>query len=434
MAAIGFITLFLIIFLLMRSKCIPIVIFSVIPVLMALILGFAPAQIGDMINVGLESVWSTAVLFIFSVSYFGIMSDAGMFDPIVDFLVKRAGANVVMVTIVTGVVAILGHLDGATATTCLITIPALLPLYKRMNIRPTTLLLITGVAMGVMNLVPWGGPIVRVASVMNMDVTELWHMLLPFQIVCVVFVLVIAGVCGAAEKRRGAGSGPREKQEDETRNENKAAVSKENDRKLTGFNMCLTVLLIAGLTFAVMPSNVLFMIAFSAAITVNFHGMKEQRQRFKAHAGDALDMAATLLAAGVFIGIMNETAVLEAMVDVLIGIVPAFLGRYMNIIAGIFSLPIGAVLGADTFYYGVFPLLGDVAVKFGVPRLDVGIGMLIGKNVGMLISPLQPTTYLACGLAGIELRSHMKANFMLLWLISLAMVGIAMVMGLIRVY
>lgn len=432
MAAIGFITLFLIVYLLMRSKCMPIVIFSVVPVLMALLLGFMPAQIGVMINVGLGSVWSTAVLFIFSVSYFGIMSDAGMFDPIVDYLVKRAGANVVLVTIVTGVVAILGHLDGATATTCLITIPAMLPLYKKMNIRPTTLLLITGVSMGVMNLVPWGGPIVRVASVMNKDVTDLWHMLLPFQIVCVVLTLIIAGVLGVLEMKKGAGRRLDGIQKDEKgiEGEGREGINK----KLTWFNLCLTVLLIAGLTFAVMPSNILFMIAFSIALAVNFRGMKEQRERFKAHAGDALDMAATLLAAGVFIGIMNETAVLEAMVDVLIGIIPEFMGRYMNLLAGIFSLPMGAVLGADTFYYGVFPLLGDVAVQFGVSRLDVGIGMLIGKNVGMIISPLQPTTYLACGLAGVELRSHMKTNFMPLWIISLIMVGVAMVLGLIRIY
>lgn len=428
MAMFGFITLFIIVYLLMRGKCMPIVVFSVIPVLMALVLGFGPTQVGEMINVGLGSVWSTAVLFIFSVSYFGIMSDVGMFDPIVDYLVKRAGSNVVLVTIVTGVVAILGHLDGATATTCLITIPALLPLYRKMQIRPTTLLLITGVAMGVMNLVPWGGPVVRVASVMDMDVTELWHILLPFQITCVIFTLVIASVCGIVEKRRGAGSSLHSIEE------NVHKIQKRKSKIMTWFNMCLTILLIIGLTFAVMPSNILFMITFSIAITVNFHSMKEQRERFKAHAGEALDMAATLLAAGVFIGIMNETKVLEAMVDVMIGIIPAFMGRYMNIIAGFFSLPVGAVLGADTFYYGLFPLLGDVAVKFGVPQLDVGIGMLIGKNAGMIISPLQPTTYLACGLAGIELRNHIKTNFVPLWLVSLIMIVIAMAMGLIKIY
>lgn len=433
-ALIGFLTLAAIIFLLMRGKSMPIVIFATVPVIAAFILGFGPAEVGDMIGSGLGSVWKTAVLFIFSVSYFGIMSDAGMFDPIVDGLIKKAGTNVVMVTVATGIIAILGHLDGATATTCLITIPAMLPLYKRMKIRPTILLLITGVAMGVMNLVPWGGPIVRVASVLNMDVTELWHQLLPLQIVCLVATLIIAALCGVLEKKRGAGTFTAEELAEAAKQEEDPAVKALKRPKLTWFNIGLTILLITGLTLAIMPSNILFMIAFAIAITVNYPGMKEQRTRFKAHAGEALDMSATLLAAGIFIGIMNDAGLLQAMVDVLLGFMPDALGRYMNIIAGVFALPIGAVLGADTFYYGVFPLLGEVAANFGVPALDVGVGMLIGKNVGMIISPLQPTTFLASGLAGVELKDHMKANFKWLWVISIVMIVIALFMGVMKIY
>lgn len=191
-AIVGFISLAIIIALLMRGKSMPIVIFAVVPILAALALGFSFAEVGDMVVSGLSSVYKTAVLFIFSVSYFGIMNDAGMFDPIVDGLIKRAGSNVIMVTVATGIVAILGHLDGTTATTALITIPAMLPLYKRMNIRPLNMLVIVGVAMGVMNLVPWGGPIVRVATVLDMDTTELWRQLIPFQVACIIATLAIA--------------------------------------------------------------------------------------------------------------------------------------------------------------------------------------------------------------------------------------------------
>lgn len=59
------------------------------------------------------------------------MSDAGMFDILVNKLVKKAGKNVVFIAIVTAIIAIFSHLDGATVTTVLVTIPALLPLYKK---------------------------------------------------------------------------------------------------------------------------------------------------------------------------------------------------------------------------------------------------------------------------------------------------------------
>ncbi len=430
-AVIGFLMLFAIMFLLMRNKMMPIVIFVTIPVIGALLLGNGFAEIGGMVDEGLGTVWKTAVLFIFSTSYFGIMNDAGMFDPIVDWLTKRSKGNVIMVTVATGIVAVLGHLDGATATTVLVTVPAMLPLYKRMKISPYTLLLIVGCAMGVMNLVPWGGPIVRVATVLNMDVTELWHMLLPFQGVCLVAVMAIAVLCGIAEKKKGAGQV----------SEEVMSVIRENSEtdtlkcpKLFLFNVLLTLILIVCLCLSVMPTHVCFMIAFGIGICVNYPGLKTQQERFKAHSSEALNMSATLLAAAVFIGVMQNSGMLDAMVDVLLMIIPDALGRYMNIIAGAISVPVGAVLGADTFYYGVFPLLGEAASAFGVPQLDVGVAMLIGKNVGMIVSPLQPTTYLACGLAGVEVAAHLKTNFAKVWVISLVLCVIALVMGVMKIY
>lgn len=433
-AFIGYLMLFAIMFLLMRNKMMPIVIFVTVPIVAALLLGNNFEAIGDMVGTGLNSVWKTAVLFIFSTSYFGIMNDAGMFDPIVDTLVKKAGSNVILVTVFSGIVAILGHLDGATATTVLVTIPALLPLYKRLKISPYSLLLIVGCAMGVMNLVPWGGPIVRVASVLDRDVTELWHYLLPFQGVALVATLVIAAICGIVEKRHGAGQFTEEELKDMESAKLDEAVAALKRPKLFLFNILLTVILIVCLCLSVMPTHVCFMVAFGIGICVNYPGLKMQQERFKAHASEALNMSATLLAAAVFIGVMQESGMLDAMVEVLLSIIPEAMGRYMNIIAGLISVPVGAVLGADTFYYGVFPLLGEAAANFGVPQLDVGIAMLIGKNVGMIISPLQPTTYLACGLAGVEVAAHLKKNFGWCWLISIVMCVIALLMGVMSIY
>lgn len=93
LAVVGFVTLFLIVFLLMRGKSMPILIFATIPVIAALVIGTPLAETGEVINKGLGTVWKTAVLFIFSVSYFGIMSDVGMFDLLVDKLIKRAGKS-----------------------------------------------------------------------------------------------------------------------------------------------------------------------------------------------------------------------------------------------------------------------------------------------------------------------------------------------------
>ena len=157
-AAVGFLMIIAIVILLLKGKMSPIVVLAVIPSIAALLLGHGPIEIAGMIKNGVSTTTSNGILFIFSVIYFGVLSDTGLFDIIVNFLVKLAGSNVIAVTVATAVIATIAHLDGTTATTVLITIPALYPVYKRMKIDPKILLCLTGACMGVMNLLPWGGP------------------------------------------------------------------------------------------------------------------------------------------------------------------------------------------------------------------------------------------------------------------------------------
>ncbi|MCD2435331.1 citrate:proton symporter [Acidaminococcus sp. NSJ-142] len=432
-ALVGYATLIVLVFFLLKGKMAPITVFGTIPIIGALFLGVTPDLLEKWIGSGLNTVWKTAVLFIFSVEFFGIMSDAGVFDAIVKKLVARTGNNVVVTAVVTAMVAVIGHLDGATATTALVTIPSMLPLWKRLNMRPTGMLFIVGTAMGVMNLVPWGGPVVRVAAILNRDVGDLWHYLIPFQGVCLILTFVIAALVGMNEVRHGAGL---TKEAAEQAAQVKLSPEEEALRrpKLLVVNIILTIILLVLLLLGVMSPHILFMIALAIGMVINYPDSKTQRKLFRSHAGDALDTSATLLAAAVFIGIMNKSGMLDAMVNTLLWVMPTWMGRYMNIIAGFISVPVGACLGADTFYYGLFPLLGKAGSAFGVPPLDVGVAMLIGKNVAMILSPLQPTTFLALGLAGVELNDHLKANFFRTWLLSFVMCGIAMVMGYMKIY
>ena len=204
-ALVGFIMIALIVVLLLKGKMSPIVVLALIPTVAALILGYNPKDVAGFIKEGIGTTTSNGILFIFSVIYFGVMSDTGMFDVIVNFLVNRAGNNVIAVTVATALIATIAHLDGTTATTVLITIPALYPVYKRMNIDSKILLCLTGACMGVMNLLPWGGPVARAATVLAMDANELWHILIPIQIVGFLINLALAVVLGMFAVKKGAG-------------------------------------------------------------------------------------------------------------------------------------------------------------------------------------------------------------------------------------
>ena len=101
LGVVGFAMIVIIVAALIRSKSNPVPLFVIVPVIAALICGFTPAQIFEFVKAGVGKTWSTAVLFIFSIVYFSMMGDMGLFDPMVNWLVKKAGSNIVMVTVAT---------------------------------------------------------------------------------------------------------------------------------------------------------------------------------------------------------------------------------------------------------------------------------------------------------------------------------------------
>ena len=105
-----------------------------------------------------------------------------MFDKIIGALMKKVGNNVV------GVADDLSHRhhrpSGRRRRFHLPHHhPAMLPVYKRLHMRRETLLLICVTSMGVMNLLPWGGPTMRAASVLGVESNDLWSQILPMQVV-----------------------------------------------------------------------------------------------------------------------------------------------------------------------------------------------------------------------------------------------------------
>lgn len=428
-AVVGFAMIICIVALLLKGKMSPIVVLTVIPAVAALILGHGPVEIADFIKEGVKTTTNNGILFIFSVIYFGVMSDTGMFDVIVNFLVKKAGNNVIAVTIATAIIATIAHLDGTTATTVLITIPALYPVYKAMKIDTKILLCLTGACMGVMNLLPWGGPVARAATVLSMDANDLWHILIPIQIVGLIFNIVVAVLLGMLAIKQGAGAGKGEKVEQDQKTKDEEIALRRP--KLLIFNLALTIGLIAVLSAGLVTSYVVFMIALSLALAVNYPNLKTQDKLVKKHAPAALIISATLFSAGAMVGIFDGTGMLTEMANAIMSIIPGFLGQFIHIIFGILALPLGLCIGTDAYFYGIMPLVMQVGETYGVASLSTALTMIIGKNLALMVSPLVPATYLAIGLTDVELKDHMKFSIPIYWGISIVMLVIGVILGIV---
>lgn len=443
LSLIGFATILTIVVLLIRGKVQPIIAMVLVPILGAFIAGFGLEEIGEFFNEGIVTVIDVAVMFIFAILFFGVMSDAGLFDPLINKMVAISGGNVIAVSVATVFIAAVAQLDGSGASTFLITIPALLPLYKRLNMNPYLLLLLIAGSAAIMNMVPWGGPLGRTASILDMDITELWYPLIPVQIIGMVLMIGIAVFLGFREKKKielrfgkmeaaALENTTTDIDADSTYDEKGSSNENPTTRpKLIWINTIIALGVIALLVSGIIPAGLAFMIGLGFALSINYPKMQDQTERIKAHASSALTMATIILAAGTFLGILTGTGMMDAIAEDGVSIMPEAVGPYLHLIIGFLGVPLDLLMSTDAYYFGVLPVVEQIASGFGVESVSTAYAMVIGNIVGTFVSPLAPAVWLALGLSGLEMGRHIKYSLPWLWGLSIVLVIIAAFIGVI---
>jgi citrate-Mg2+:H+ or citrate-Ca2+:H+ symporter, CitMHS family len=403
-------------FLIMTKRLSPVVALIAVPVLFAFVGGFGGAGIGGMMLEGIRELAPTGVMLMFAILYFGVMIDAGLFDPIVRFILRRAGNDPMKIVVGTAVLATLISLDGDGSTTYMMVCAAMLPLYRRLKLDALILTCVTMLASGVMNLTPWGGPLARAATALQVDPSEVFLAMVPVMVVGIAGVMFLAYVLGIRERvRLGALNAPGS----ETSHAVLELDSETCRPKLRWVNALLTLCLLGALFSASLPLPVLFMIAFSIAIVLNYPSAKEQRARVAAHSANVIAVVSLIFAAGIFTGILSGTGMVDAMSQSLLAVLPDSLGPFLAPITALLSLPFTFFISNDAFYYGVMPVLADAAQAHGISHVEMARASLIGQPVHLL-SPLVPSTYLLVGLADVEFGDHQR--YALKWTIGICLI------------
>lgn len=427
-AIVGFIMVLGLVFCLIKKKLLPPIAFVIFPVVAALICGYSITDIGEYANSGISGMVGTVSLFVFSISFFSLMSNAGIFDIIVNKLTKIAGTNITAIMIATAAIAVVGHLDGSGATTYIITTTAMFPIFKRMGLDKRALMLLTSLAIGVMNLVPWGGPTMRAATVLNMNPSDLWHPLTPVQVIMLILLFAVAFLQGRlASKRKNTGVS-------ETPAETEALAVEETGKSSgirLAFNYLLTIGVLVILVMDLLPSAFVFMVGLAVGLIINIPDLKKQNAKLKEYGVAAMSMVVTLFAAGVFTGVLKETGILDSMAQTIVMIIPSALGPYTHFIIALFAVPLIMCLGTDAFYYGLLPVVIGVCANFGVSAEVVARTLLIAENVGVTISPLTPAVFLGLGALDLDLGDHIHYSMKWVWPVSVISVIAAVVIGII---
>lgn len=411
LGVLGIIMMVLVLAVIISNKVHPVVAMIVIPVLICLAAGHG-AELGTYVTDGLKGVAATAAMFCFSVMFFGVITDAGAFDPIISRILKLAGGDPLKIVIGTAILAMVVHLDGSGVVTFMITIPAMMPLYDKLGMRRMTLALVAGMAAGVMNMLPWGGPTMRAITSLKSSVPVMFDPMLIGMAAGLLSVLALAYVLGMQERtrvKRNGAAGSLACSGAELSLEVNADKELLKRPKLFWVNIMLVLVTIAAMLLSWLPTHLAFMIAFCIALILNYPDMKEQGKRMSSHATNAMLMAGIIFASGVLNGILAGTGMSDGITHILLAVIPTSMGRFIPIILGLISVPMTFVVPVDAYYYGIIPILANVTSQYGLAPEMVARGSLVGHStLGFPLTPMAGASVLLVGMTELSWGEYQR--------------------------
>ena len=430
LASAGFAMIVVFMYLIMSKRMTAMNALILIPIIFALGLGFYDAKLGKMMFDGVKKVAPTGIMICFAILFFGIMIDAGLFDPIIEKILKTVHGDPMKVCVGTAVLAAFISLDGDGSTTYLVTCSALLAVHRRLGINPIILPSLALLENSVMNIIPWGGPTGRVLASLNVEASQVFVPMIPGMVLGTLFVCFMGYRWGLKERAR-LGVIDIGHHGVKVAAEQDPEVEKLKRPERFWINAALVVILMICLMKEVLPLAILFIIGTALALLVNYKN-SEQQARIAANGANATPVVAMVFAAGIFMGILADTKMVDAMAKMIIAGVPESMGPHFAFITALISLPGTFFMTNDAFYFGVLPVLAKAAAAYGIDAAEMGRAALIGQGAHLL-SPLVPSTYLLVGLNKVEFGDLQKFALLPAIGVSLIWLATAIVLGTIHI-
>lgn len=215
LALLGFATMIVITVVLLKNKVSTLLAFTVFPLIAGFIALFVaaggpidatsiPGTFGTWLKDGFSKTTSISLMMLFSLPYFMMIADTGMFDDIVKAIMKHVRVSAPAICILTVIVACICELDGSITSVFLITVPLMLPLYEKFGVDKKILPFLICVAILLMCNTPWNPKILRAASLVSdqgITGTALFLKLVPIQVFMFVMLVGVAIFFGIRERR-----------------------------------------------------------------------------------------------------------------------------------------------------------------------------------------------------------------------------------------
>lgn len=430
LALLGFLTIAVFLILIITKKLSVITALVIVPVLFGLFSGASLSELSTFMLNGIKQVAPTGILLMFAVLYFAVMLDAGLFDPIITFIIKQVKGDPLKVVMGTAILTMIVHLDGDGTATFMIVISAFGAIYKELKMNPLVLAGIVALSVGPLHLVPWSGTSARAIATLNSTATEIFNPNIPAILGGILWVLFVAYLLGRSERKR-LGVVRLDYQHHTNLSDEQINLRRP---KLILANGLLTAILIVTLISGWIPTSVLFVLAAAIALFINYPSLKDQQKILKSHGANIFLVSSMIFAAGIFSGILTGTKMIDAMASSLISLIPESQANLLPLLTAVTSMPSSLLFTPDAYYFGVVPILSETAQHYGIHPTEIGRAALLGQmTVGFPLSPLTASTFLLIGLCEVDLGDHQRFIFKWAMGTTLVMTLVALLTGSIHV-
>jgi len=109
-------------------------------------------------------------------------------------------------------------------------------------------------------------------------------------------------------------------------------------------------------------------------------------------------------------GVMGQSGMSTAMANTLVNLIPTAMTKFIAPIIGVFTIPLSLLFDADSYYYGIMPVIMETTEALGGDALDIVYASMIGQSTtGFPITPMNGTFFLMTGLLELDIGDYQKA-------------------------
>lgn len=409
----------------------------IVPLFCALLLGYNFTEIGDMFIKQVNTAMKAAgYMCLFAMIYFNMLSQTGMFDTLVKGLLRitRGRINIFVVMIMTSVIAAIGMLTATVVTAYLIVFPIMLPIYKKMKFDRVSAMVIAQTSIAAMCFLPWGIAVVNSSVFAGVNALELSHRLVPVA-VCFIPVIILQWFYFAFRHKKSGGLMMVEWTDADASAEpaQQGKGPKEDYRrpKLFWFNLIVFVGVIGLLVANVMPAYMVFILASFLTIIVDYPKPADCRKLLGQSGNKFFNTLMMLIGISFFIGVFQETGMVQALAEFVVNSVPQALTRYIHIILALLMVPVIRFI-PNKIYNSMYPVLLAIGATFGLAGTDVIAPFVCNMTLATGSSPFTATTHVGTSLLELDVTEYCNKSAVIQTVTNIAIIAIAIAVGVVR--